>query len=135
MASKRRTLSKSKRFEVLYRDNSRCQYCGAKPPNCALVIDHIHPVSNGGDNAVANLVTSCVECNYGKSDQELEDDCTTKNPSLEYLEHILSGIRVELTEDEMMTISKTCNHISSWREEMEVAMEARYYESRKLGEA
>ena len=47
----------------------------------------------------------------------------------------LAGIRVGLTEDEMMAISKTCNHISSWREEMEVAMEARYYESRKLGEA
>jgi hypothetical protein len=58
------------RFEVLYRDNFTCQYCGAKGPQAGgtavLHIDHRMPVSAGGTNEPQNLVTACQDCNLGK---------------------------------------------------------------------
>jgi hypothetical protein len=43
-----------------------CQYCGQTPPAVVLEIDHIKPVSHGGDNNADNLITACFECNRGK---------------------------------------------------------------------
>lgn len=58
------------RFEILKRDNFKCQYCGANPKEdgCKLRIDHIHPKSKGELNEPENLITSCENCNAGKSD-------------------------------------------------------------------
>lgn len=64
---------KSIRFEVFKRDSFTCQYCGAKAPEAVLHVDHINPVSNGGDNEIINLVTACQGCNLGKSDRLLDD--------------------------------------------------------------
>lgn len=75
--SNRKTLSKRLRFEVLKRDNFCCQYCSAKPPKVPLEIDHILPVSKGGDNSIENLITACFDCNRGKSNNELT--CITKS--------------------------------------------------------
>lgn len=72
--SKRKSISKTVRFEVFKRDNFSCQYCGAKSPDVVLHLDHIHPVSKGGDNEIINLVTACDSCNLGKSDVELNDN-------------------------------------------------------------
>jgi len=56
------------RFEVLNRDNFTCQYCGRTPQDgIKLVVDHRNPVSNGGETKFDNLITSCFECNAGKS--------------------------------------------------------------------
>lgn len=71
---KRKGISKSVRFEVFKRDKFTCQYCGGKAPDIVLHIDHIHPVSKGGDNGIINLITSCFECNLGKSDRKLNDN-------------------------------------------------------------
>lgn len=70
----RKAISKKVRFEVFKRDNFTCQYCGKKAPDVILHIDHINPVSKGGDNSIINLVTSCECCNSGKSDVVLSDD-------------------------------------------------------------
>lgn len=67
----RKAISKKDRFEVFKRDDFSCQYCNSKPPNVALEIDHIHPVSKGGDNSIDNLITACFDCNRGKSNKEL----------------------------------------------------------------
>lgn len=72
MAAKRKSLSKRTRFEIFKRDRFTCQYCGSKPPRVVLWIDHIIPVSHGGDNARLNLVTSCRDCNQGKSNIDLD---------------------------------------------------------------
>lgn len=59
------------RFQILQRDNFRCQYCGRSPqtdPSVMLQIDHVHPQSQGGEFSERNLLTSCRECNLGKSD-------------------------------------------------------------------
>lgn len=68
---KREPISKRIRFEVFKRDSFRCNYCGNNPPTVTLEVDHIHPVSKGGDNTIENLITSCFDCNRGKSNIEL----------------------------------------------------------------
>jgi len=70
----RKAVSKKNRFEVFKRDSFTCQYCGKSAPNIVLEIDHIIPVSKGGDNKILNLITSCFDCNRGKSNRQLNDD-------------------------------------------------------------
>lgn len=69
--SKRKSISKKVRFEVFKRDSFKCQYCGDTPPKVVLELDHINPVSKGGDNDIDNLVAACFDCNRGKSDKLL----------------------------------------------------------------
>jgi hypothetical protein len=64
-------LSKRKRFEVFKRDIFCCQYCGNTPPAVTLEVDHIVPVSKKGGDEIDNLITSCFDCNRGKSNIEL----------------------------------------------------------------
>ena len=71
MKNKRKPVSKRMRFEVLKRDRFTCQYCSAKPPKVPLEVDHIMPVSKGGENVMNNLITACFDCNRGKSNIEL----------------------------------------------------------------
>jgi len=65
-------VSKRTRFEIFKRDEFTCQYCGSKPPAVVLEVDHINPVSSGGGNEEHNLITSCFDCNRGKSNVPLE---------------------------------------------------------------
>ena len=67
------SLSKKLRFEVFKRDSFTCQYCGRSAPDVILQVDHIEPRSKGGKNNILNLITSCAECNAGKSDRRLSD--------------------------------------------------------------
>lgn len=85
--SKRKSVRKSVRFEVFKRDGFSCQYCGAKAPETVLHVDHINPVSNGGDNEIINLITSCEACNLGKSSRLLSDNAaiTRQRAQLEAL--------------------------------------------------
>lgn len=68
------SVKKSMRFEVFKRDKFTCQYCGKKAPDVILHLDHITPISKGGDDDILNLVTACVDCNLGKGARELDDD-------------------------------------------------------------
>lgn len=63
----------SLRFKIFERDNFTCQYCGQKPPNVVLHVDHIHPKSKGGGDEELNLITSCQSCNLGKKDKILKN--------------------------------------------------------------
>ena len=76
--TKRKSISKRVRFEVFKRDAFTCQYCGKSAPDVILHLDHIKPVSKGGNNGILNLVTSCQSCNSGKSDIELSDNSAVK---------------------------------------------------------
>jgi hypothetical protein len=76
VAAKRKGISKKIRFEVFKRDSFTCQYCGKPAPDVILHVDHIEPVSKGGDNEIINLITSCFDCNAGKSDRRLDDQTT-----------------------------------------------------------
>lgn len=68
------SLGKKLRFEVFKRDSFKCQYCGRSAPDVILHVDHILPVSEGGEDDLINLVTSCRDCNLGKSNRKLSDD-------------------------------------------------------------
>lgn len=70
----RKSISKKTRFEVFKRDGFKCQYCGKCAPEVVLHVDHIHPVSKGGEDDMMNYVTACFDCNSGKSDRLLSDD-------------------------------------------------------------
>lgn len=63
----RKPISKRLRYEILRRDNHTCRYCGGTAPDVTLTVDHVIPVSLGGDNKPENLVAACRDCNAGKA--------------------------------------------------------------------
>ena len=76
--AKRKAIGKKIRFEVFKRDSFTCQYCGACAPQVVLAVDHIDPVSKGGDDDILNLITSCFDCNAGKGARTLSDDSVVR---------------------------------------------------------
>ena len=68
---KRKQIPKGVRFDVFKRDGFKCQYCGRTAPDVILEVDHIVPVSEGGENDPLNLITSCRDCNRGKGKKQL----------------------------------------------------------------
>ena len=68
----RTTISLKNRWDVLKINNYKCVKCGASPSSnhdVILEIDHIIPVSRGGNNSIDNLQTLCRDCNQGKKDR------------------------------------------------------------------
>ena len=60
------------RFNVMKRDNYRCQICGRSANDGAVLeIDHKVPRAKGGKNNIDNLWTLCFDCNRGKRDKDL----------------------------------------------------------------
>lgn len=65
---KRKYMTKADRFRILKRDNYTCRYCGKNAEDgVKLEIDHVISLKDGGDNESENLITSCFNCNRGKS--------------------------------------------------------------------
>ena len=87
--NKRRTLL-NKKIDVLFLEkliliqNNKCFFC-----ECDLTeykaIEHLTPVSRGGDNDIYNLVYSCKSCNSNKRQQTLEE-YAIKNKRLDWLQ-------------------------------------------------
>ena len=69
--SELRRIPKSLRFEVLARDGYTCRYCGKRPPEAILEVDHMVSWRDGGKTTFENLVTSCRDCNRGKSSRSV----------------------------------------------------------------
>ncbi len=58
------------RYTILKRDGFRCQICGrTQEDGIKLHVDHIIPVSKGGQTIPNNLRTLCNTCNWGKGDE------------------------------------------------------------------
>lgn len=68
---KRREMAPTK-ANIFLRDNYTCQYCGCTDKK-SLTIDHIHPVSKGGDSSEKNLCVACLKCNNLKGNKSLEE--------------------------------------------------------------
>lgn len=72
---RRKQLARSKmtdklRYTVLKRDGFRCKICGRSAEDgVKLHVDHIIPVSKGGETTLDNLRALCEQCNLGKSDE------------------------------------------------------------------
>ncbi len=65
-------LSQKKKLEILALDYFKCTYCGQPGDEHSLVVDHIVPRNNGGQNDDHNLTTACVSCNGRKTDKHVE---------------------------------------------------------------
>ncbi|MBO7310160.1 MAG: HNH endonuclease, partial [Clostridia bacterium] len=66
----RAKMTDSLRYDILKRDNFRCQICGSSAQDgVKLHVDHIIPVAKGGQTIASNLRTLCDRCNMGKSDK------------------------------------------------------------------
>jgi len=66
--------------------------------------DHIKPVAKGGSNRIENLVTSCFDCNSGKSDRELSDTSAIDK----------SRAQLEISQEKLSQIEM----MSKWAESM-----------------
>ena len=79
-------ISKKQRFEAFKRDGFACQYCGRKPPEVTLELDHINPRARQGKDDIENLITACFDCNRGKGKIPLEKIPNTLIIKLKVLE-------------------------------------------------
>jgi 5-methylcytosine-specific restriction endonuclease McrA len=57
--------------EILERYHYCCAYCGTNAAH--LTIDHVIPVSRGGQHTKENIVPACQSCNSAKHDHTLEE--------------------------------------------------------------
>jgi len=83
------------RRAVFERDNHTCLYCGGVGEETDLEVDHIIPVSKGGNDDIRNLCTACWKCNRSKgarilTTNELQRIANKINSSLEYLMSLTS---------------------------------------------
>lgn len=65
--SERAKVTPALRYDVMQRDGFKCRLCGRSAQSgIELEVDHIIPVSKGGNSAFDNLQTLCRDCNRGK---------------------------------------------------------------------
>jgi 5-methylcytosine-specific restriction endonuclease McrA len=64
----RETVHYSEYLRLLWTQPHECRMCGRRPPEIKLHIDHVIPVSLGGDSKYANIQFLCERCNLYKSD-------------------------------------------------------------------
>ena len=61
------------RRNIFLRDGYACQYCGTRPPQRDLNLDHVFPRSRGGPTSWENLVCCCRRCNLNKGGRTPEE--------------------------------------------------------------
>ncbi len=62
------TLSTSEWEQIKREHKYRCYYCKKKK---VLTIDHVIPISKGGEHTKANVVPACISCNMRKGSKML----------------------------------------------------------------
>lgn len=67
LAKAKKTFTSSQWEEVKGRFRNRCAYCGERKP---LTVDHVTPVSQGGDHSISNIVPACQSCNSSKGNRK-----------------------------------------------------------------
>lgn len=73
-------VSPKRRWEVFERDKRTCVYCGRRPPEVKLQVDHRVSIKDGGTDDLDNLVTACDTCNRGKGASSLPDESKPTDP-------------------------------------------------------
>ena len=80
----RQMLTPGLRYDILRRDNFRCQICGrTQADGVKLEVDHKKPIAKGGKTEPSNLWTLCQDCNRGKSAKYAETEVQIEVPSQE----------------------------------------------------
>lgn len=64
---KRKTYSKEERKSIYNKAGGRCELCGCRLVLEDMTLDHIVPLSMGGEDSMKNLQTACYACNRFKS--------------------------------------------------------------------
>lgn len=64
---------KENRLKVFERDEYKCKYCSKQLTRFSATLDHIQPVSKGGDNSFDNLATACLHCNSERVNKPVMD--------------------------------------------------------------
>ncbi|KAI3706524.1 hypothetical protein L6452_24326 [Arctium lappa] len=70
VVKRRKIMSTLSRKNILARDDFSCQYCSS---TVNLTIDHVIPISRGGEWKWENLVTACLSCNSKKGHKTPEE--------------------------------------------------------------
>lgn len=111
-----RYISNKLKALVMIRDNSTCQMCGktVKDDHIRVQIDHIVPLSWGGETVLENLQVLCSNCNEGKKNYVQGEDpdlmieigkaTSTKERLRLYFEHYKNK---PIEVDRLAVISKT----------------------------
>lgn len=63
---KTRFATTARRFHIYERDNKSCYACGVALEFSKVELDHLVPVSRGGDSSPENLAVSCQFCNRSR---------------------------------------------------------------------
>ena len=63
---KRKSKPRFTKHNLYLRDLNTCQYCGEQFDRSQLTLDHVIPLSLGGDTAWENIVAACAPCNGRK---------------------------------------------------------------------
>jgi hypothetical protein len=69
------------RVKIYERDNYHCSYCDKQLTRFTATLDHVTPVSEGGDNGAENLKTACLQSNSRKTARPLGDFLIESNPN------------------------------------------------------
>jgi len=64
-------MSFGNRYDLHIKQKGLCYYCGDKISIAKSTIDHILPLSKGGDNIESNRVLTCKRCNKMKADMNI----------------------------------------------------------------
>lgn len=101
-------IGKRKRFAVFERDRFTCGYCGRRPPDVVLEVDHMLPVCEGGGDEQENLITACFDCNRGKSGKVLTVRPEADRESVEMRSERIEQMRAmaSLAEQERMLVEE-----------------------------
>jgi hypothetical protein len=73
-------ISEQMRRFVIQRAGNRCEYCGLSQEGqeATFHVDHIIPISAGGESNPANLALACVSCSLRKGAREIAVDPLSK---------------------------------------------------------
>ena len=64
------------RLTIMARWHNRCVYCDRPAEH----LDHVQPLSRGGEDIESNIVPACARCNLSKSDKTLAEWSLTFGP-------------------------------------------------------
>lgn len=65
------------RLLIFERDGYVCYKCRKQLTRFSATLDHIQPVSQGGDNSYSNLITCCLHCNSSRGAKPIMEQFTS----------------------------------------------------------
>lgn len=57
--------------QLIKKNGQKCGYCFHKERK--LTLDHIQPLSKGGEDKIHNIILTCEECNQLKGDMDIDE--------------------------------------------------------------